>query len=261
MAGVMADVCCLFRSELAYRRSEFLSGLERLGYKAHITLKRHPDPGDILLLWNRRQQECQYATHYEKAGATVIVAENGYLSSREAKSYALAIGHHNGAGIWRVGGPERWAGMGIELHPWRSVGDFLLILAQRGIGEPGVAMPGPWPHQVYHTLPARTAREVRLRRHPGQDKTEPYDALAGAHAAVTWGSGAAIKALAHGYPVFTSFPRWIGAGAAQLLDQADFERPFMDDDARMAMFERLAWAQWSMAEIVSGEAFAWLLQR
>lgn len=257
----MPDAHCLFRAPVAYRRDEFLGGLARLGYKALPGVKRRPEPGDVLLLWNRRNSEEQYASYYERAGGTVLVAENGYMPAWGGKTYALALGHHNGAGSWPVGGPERFASSGVELCPWRPAGKHLLILAQRGIGEKGVAMPPAWSHAAFSSLPHLTRRQVRLRRHPGPAKTEPYDELAGAHAAITWGSGAAIKALAAGYPVFTSFPRWIGAAAALPLDGADLEAPLMDDGKRLAMFERLAWAQHSMAEIISGEAFAWLLGR
>jgi hypothetical protein len=122
-------------------------------------------------------------------------------------------------------------------------------------------MPREWSYATGRALPLRTKRPIRLRRHPGHAKTEPYDDLRNAHAAVTWGSGAAIKALAFGVPVFHAFPRWIGAPSALSLDGSDLEAPLCDDDARLAMFRRLAWAQWPMADIVSGEAFSWLLGR
>lgn len=242
---------------------EFLGGLRRLGYNRDPLPKSRPEPGDLLLMWNRRSVDATYAKNFEHAGGTVIVAENGYINGRDGeKRYALALGHHNGAGRWRVGGPERFEALRLELAPWRMSGDHVLVLPQRGIGEGGVAMPMQWGHRMFVDLQRTLARPVRLRRHPGDlKKSEPYVDLQNAHCAVTWGSGAGIKALAVGIPVFHAFPRWIGAGAASPLDGADLERPFMDDDARLTMFRRLAWAQFTMREIVSGDAFAWLLQR
>jgi hypothetical protein len=73
---------------------------------------------------------------------------------------------------------------------------------------------------------------------------------------VTWGSGAALKALAMGVPVFHTFPQWIGAGAANPLG-SDLEKPFRGD--RLPMFRRLAWAMWPLHELESGAAFAALL--
>lgn len=63
---------------------------------------------------------------------------------------------------------------------------------------------------------------------------------------VTWGSGAAVKALMWGIKVESHYPEWIG--------QQD-----NTDEGRLAMFRRLAWAQWELSEIASGEAFEWLL--
>lgn len=255
----MPFVCSLFRSPSTYRRDEFLSGLKRHGYHAEMMPRRNPQPGDILLLWNRKGREDQTAKVYERAAATVLVAENGYINGADGqKRYALAIGQHNGAGKWRVGGPERFDAMGIELHAWRS-GDEIVLLPQRGIGAPGVAMPLRWVNTTEAMLKRSTRRKISTRRHPGHLKTEPYEALKHAHCAVTWGSGAAIKALAHGIPVFHGLKSWIGAAAASQLDGADIERPKMSDDDRLEMFRRLAWAQWDMAQITSGEAFEWLL--
>jgi hypothetical protein len=71
--------------------------------------------------------------------------------------------------------------------------------------------------------------------------------LANAAKVVTWGSGAAIQALLMGIPVISEMPGWIG-------EQDN------TDAGRLAMFRRLAWAQWRHEEIGSGEAFHWLLQ-
>jgi hypothetical protein len=258
---VTGRACCLFRSTAGvYKRDEFLSGLGRHGFAGQPMPLRTPTPADVLLIWNRIPAFEQYIRPYETVGARVIVTENGYIHGRDgAKRYALALGQHNGAGKWPVGAPERLEKLNLELHPWRSGGESVLLLPQRGIGARGVAMPPQWAHQALAALKGGTRRPVAFRRHPGPLKTEPYAELAQAHCAVTWGSGAAIKALAFGVPVFHGFPAWIGGSAALRLDGADLERPKMDDGARLAMFQGLAWAQWEISEISSGEAFAWLM--
>jgi hypothetical protein len=76
---------------------------------------------------------------------------------------------------------------------------------------------------------------------------------------VTWGSGAAIKAICAGVPVFTDWPKWIGAPAALPLSGADIEEPLCDDAARERMLDKLAWAQHAVAEITSGEPLRRLL--
>lgn len=84
------------------------------------------------------------------------------------------------------------------------------------------------------------------------------DDLSDARCVVTWNSGAALRALLMGVPAFYEFPAWIGAKAALPLTAWPAE-PKRCDEARLAMFRRLAWAQWRIVEIESGEAFAALL--
>lgn len=240
-----------------YRQEIFRSGFQRLGYQIEPRPVSKPDKSDVLVLWNRMRHEDAIAQRYEDHGATVIIAENGYIGTDEkgGKLLALAKRQHNGAGEWRVGDPSRWA---TPLNAWRSDGDFILVLPQRGLGAQGVAMPYGWANTTIRLLRTMTSREVRLRAHPGGAKTEPYDALNGAWAAVTWGSGAAIKALYAGVPVFYGLGSWIGAGASvHLKPGADLERPFLGD--RLPMFQRLSWAQFSEEELRSGWAFDWLL--
>lgn len=198
------------------------------------------------------------ASLYEKAGCKVIIAENGWIGRTNdgGKFYALCLGHHNGAGTWTVGEADRWPLMNVEIKPWRERGKRIVILASRGIGERGVAQPREWPQQVAHWLRKRTGREVVIRAHPGDSHAPVEESLSGAHAVVTWASGAAIKALAAGIPVFHALPQWIGAGAARPIDH-DIEDPFLGD--RLPMFRRLAWAQFSAEEIATGEPFKCLL--
>ena len=96
----------------------------------------------------------------------------------------------------------------------------------------------------------------RIRNHPGMYACVELDVdLANAAAVYTWGSGAAIKALVMGIPVVYDFDNWIGAQAASKIGEP-LKR---DDRARRQMFERLAWAQWSLSEIEDGTAMEHLL--
>lgn len=242
------------RHDKHYRLDAFMSGLKRAGYRVQASHWNRPEPGDVLVIWNRYGQGDGCARLFEKRGGTVLVAENGY-TGKDAKGgpwYALSKWQHNGAGEWVVGGPERWRGFGMELAPWRD-GKEYVVLPQRGIGPHGVAMPRNWHKQLALPVP------YRVRPHPGQGEAVPLaEDLAKAKAVVTWGSGAAIKALMLGVPVFYDFRRWIGAGAGLPLSRVGSE-PLRCDFARLRMFERLAWAQWRISEISSGEAFTTLL--
>lgn len=260
----MPRVHIALRTVPVFRFEAFHEGFRRLGYDIAPAVPNRIETDDVLVIWNRRADQERMARAYEAAGARVVVAENAYLQPGRDKHFALALGHHNGAGTWPysvkgwpvLSRPERWPELDIRAEPWRETGDFIVVLPQRGIGERGVAMPHTWLAETLTWLRAATRRPVRVRRHPGNGGADPSPDFRDAWAAVTWGSGAAIKAVVAGVPVFHGLRSWIGAPAAHRIGH-DLERPYLG--YRIPMLERLAWAQWSVAEVESGEAFRWLL--
>lgn len=242
----------LFKPGLHYRSEVFAAGLRVAGYEPLSQVPSTIKPGDVLITWNRMGEGHSRARDFEAAGAKVLVVENGFLGKdfRDEQWFAMARNHHNGVGMWHVGGPERWDSWGIELEPWRKPGGECVILAQRGIGEQHLRAPDGWLQLAVSTT------KGRIRRHPGTDKKAislEMD-LARASSVATWSSGAALKALVVGIPVFYGLPKWIGAKAGRPL--AEFKSgPICNDEKRLAMFQRLAWAQWSLTEIENGSAF------
>lgn len=249
------------RPGVHYRREAFQCGLERCGYSVVHGVTLSPKPGDVLVIWNRYRENAQSALAFEAKKLPVLVAENGYLGNDFANDrwYALARNHHNGAGTWPIGDASRWDSLGVPLAPWRTRGE-LVVLPQRGIGPPGVAMPAGWPTRVIALL-QRHGISARVRPHPGIGDAIPLEEdLARAGAVVTWGSGAAIKALAWGIPVFSEFDSWIARGASLPIAGGLLNgQALRDDSARLATFRRLAWAQWRLEEIAAGRAFEALL--
>ena len=232
------------RHAVPARHAAFTTGLTRAGFTVTDKLTTRPAPGDILVTWNRLQDGRLAADAFESRGNQVLVAENASWGNAFAGHhwYTVARRFHNTAGMFPVGGRERWASLGVELQPWRLAGETV-ILPQRGIGPPQVAMPRHWPAQ------ALKRHGGRVRHHPGQGPAVDLQLdLAQAGRAVTWGSGAAVKALMWGIPVVSEMPGWIG-------EQDN------TDAGRLAMLERLAWAQWKLEEIASGEPFMRLLNR
>ena len=239
-----------------YKRDAFILGFAKLGYNVQIdTLPKRINPEDVLVIWNRNTPQESLAERFEQAGATVVVAENGYigLDKQGEKLIALAKAHHNGLGEWNFKDePARE----LKLEPWRKSGSNILILAQRGIGERGVAQPAGWEYHMLRHLEKVSKRKIILKSHPGvlKQDLEPY--FKDCWAAVTWGSGAAIKALAAGIPVFYQLKGWIGGTAASF--SKDIENPVYGE--RQEMFNKLSWAQWEVDKISSGEALSFLLQ-
>jgi hypothetical protein len=231
------------RYTLPERIAVFTSGLQRLGYEVVPGVTTTPGDRDILVTWNRIKHGDVAAREFEARGRPVLVTENASWGNHFAGAdwYSLALNYHNSAGRFQIGGPERWDDLGVELDHWR-VGHGMLILPQRGIGPPGVAMPAGWIDDAYRR------HGGRVRRHPGRDKCRPLeDDLEGIGKVVTWGSGAAIKALMWGIPAVSEMPGWIGEQDNTC-------------DGRLAMFRRLAWAQTRISEIKDGSAFDRLLR-
>lgn len=253
--AVSARACVALRSNDYYRADVFAEGLRRHGFQVEKEWQRQPRPDDLLLLWNRGRGMDAIADIYEAAGARVVIAENGYIGkpAEDGKFYALALDQHNGAGRWYVGDHARFE---IPDRPWRKQGKHIVVLPQRGIGARGVAMPSGWLASVTKRLAQMTDRPVHIRHHPGASKADPEPDFRDAHCAVTWGSGAGIKAIRAGIPVFHDLPKWIGAcAAARLAGQIDS----CDMPSREQLWRRISWAQWALDEIGSGEAFDRLL--
>lgn len=201
-------------------------------------LTTEPGNKDILVTWNRIGQGHVAAERFEALGRPVLVTENASWGNEFAGDhwYTMVLGMHNTSGRFPVGSTDRWRELCVELGPWRVEGETV-VLPQRGIGPVGTAMPRDWTRQ----------QRGRVRAHPGRTVGKSLqEDLSSARKVVTWGSGAAIKALMWGIEVESHMPGWIG-------EQDN------TNEGRLAMFHRLAWAQWRLSEIKSGEAFEWLL--
>lgn len=239
--------------------AEFAAGLRACGYEV-VPEIRNPGPDDVLVTWNRSGLHNTAAKRFEAAKARVIVVENGYLGVqwRGTRWFAAALTHHNGCGHWFVGGPERWDSWGVELAQMRPWDGRALVLAQRGIGEPSLVAPPRFSEDWCRVFGGRFG--ARIRRHPGTQRTGPTleQDLEGVSHAVTWASGAALKAMLAGCWCWHGLPGWIGEPASLCVKHLpQVAGPWQD--LRLETFRRLAWAMWTAEEFVAGEPFRRLL--
>lgn len=223
------------------RLKAFVSGIERHGYRAEIGFPDRIGPKDIFLSWNRINMGNVVAQQFQDRGQTVLIAENAAWGNSflGGRWYSLARNYHNTANCVPYFGPEFWDRLRVRLEPFREPGNTL-ILPQRGIGSAPTRMPVGW------AIQAQQKYGGTIRPHPGKSAIPLEPALVGVSRVVTWGSGAAIKALMSGCKVVSEMPNWIG-------EQDNTE------EGRLEMFRHLACAQWPLHEIESGEAFACLL--
>jgi len=245
----------MLRAAPRCRREAFSSGLAAAGFQVRDRLDR-PEPGDVLVIWNRYSGTAETAAHFESMGARVLVAENCPLGNdwRGGAWFSLA-GRHVAmtGGDIRDGGASRWDGWGVELAPFRADGTETVILAQRGIGHNDVRSPVMWAETT------QRKHGGRIRTHPGNSKPPPLaDDLENAKEVITWSSAGAVQALAMGIPVWHDHPQFAMAAGCRRLSLHP-SAPARDEAARLAAFRRLAWAMWTVQEIESGEAFGHLL--
>jgi hypothetical protein len=258
---------CLIREYPHYRREAFVAGLARAGYQVSVGHPGRSRPGDLLVIWNRYGHYDQVASAHERAGGIVLVAENGYIGQDKdgVQLYALAVHGHNGSGWWPEGDGARWEELGVEIKPWRAEGEHLYVRGQRGIGTSLMASPPQWHHALGKVLRRTSKRKVVVVDHPGKPACQPGQVavlqrdMDGAHACLIWSSAVGVRALVEGVPAFYSAPHWVCAGAA-LRGLERLEDPLMDDEVRLRALERMAWAQWTVAELASGEPFKRLVE-
>lgn len=257
----MKTAYILIRDQPPYRREAFCQGAIANGFRVSHGYPHKCNPDDVVVIWNRYAHWHDAACVADRAGAKVIVAENGYMGKdQDARQfYALALDGHNGSGSWKVGGPERWKALGIELKPWRQDGRHIVVRQQRGIGTSQMASPPHWHDKMAKLLQATTKRPVVIRQHPAlcQIRRPLFVDLENAWALVTWASSDAGKALVQGIPVFYCAPHLVCEDACRKW-AGDIEDVLMGD--RLGAMQKMAWAQWSVDEIASGVAFRHLLE-
>lgn len=250
---------CLIRPEPCYRRAAFEKGLKRAGYT--LTTSLVPARArDVLVTWNRMKGSAEATCErWEAAGGIVLVAENGYLQALDKTHknyYALSVGqHHRGRNA--ADGTNRFSRLGWTPKPQRTAGREVLVLAQRGIGSRLMASPPQWAEKAAVLLRRQTKLPVRIRYHPGVrlDPVPLEQDLKDAVACVIWSSGAGVRALVEGVPVFYAAPHWIAQDGALRLEQFALPVPPMCAASLDAAFRRVAWGQWHFDEIASGEPF------
>lgn len=249
------------------RRVSFINGFARLGF---IVQQSAPPEqmrkGDAVVIWNHTARSNQSVERAQQDEAAVIVAENGYFGTDATgwKKYALALDGHNGSGRWYVGDRSRLEAANLSFKPLRPIPHEgrVLIAAQRGIGSAIMRSPHNFENHINADIQARRPGrfDVRIRPHPGRH-TPPstlLDDLSQSDALVVWSSNCATAALIEGVPTFYYAPTIVSAGAA-VPYKSGFPDMATDEAAREAAFHRMSWAQWTLAEIDSGEAFKTLL--
>lgn len=175
--------------------------------------------------------------------------------------------------------PKRWEklskNLNIQLRPWRTTGEHILICLQR---NGGWSMRGldvqTWLDQTILEIRRHSKkRPIIVRLHPGDKKmprlikinhknvrlsNNPSDIrkdLKNAWATVLYNSSPAVASAIEGVPVFLTDPKPQHSQAQPVAntDISKIENPLMPE--RQEWIEKLAMCHWNFDELKSGEAW------
>ena len=253
------------KKDPVYRREAFEAGVKAHGYK--VIDRPEFGENDLFVTWNLHGHNETLAANARKAGAKVIVAENGAIGKDKngIQLYSMARDAHH-AGRWFVDQSDRsrWDALGIPVLPWQNREDgHVLICGQRGIGSRLMASPPAFERNTEQELKRAGFKNVRIRFHPGRTPSKAptplEDDLKGARVCAIWSSMSGVKALTQGIPVAYFAPAWVGSwGATQGVAGVEFPRA--DDELRMKALIAVSWYQWTVDEITRGVPFDHLLR-
>lgn len=245
----------------------FAEGLRRHGWAVDMM----PEPGgscDLLVLWGTRKQD---AIHQQiRDGGQVCILERGYLGDRFAWSSVSFGGGLNGRAEFRGvrSDPARFdRHFGHLMRPWRAKEGYALLIGQvpgdMSLAGVGGSLDG-WYADVTAVLAAK-GYDVRFRPHPvavqrGKRFAMPVGAkpvggaldvvVAGAAIVVTFNSNTAVESVLAGVPT-VAIDR--GSMAWPVTTHFLETEPQMPD--RETWAAELAWKQWTLDEMASGECW------
>lgn len=251
------------RSEVGVSKQlvAFSKGLERHGIQPEVHLPGHVSSCDLAVTWGvKRRPEML-------SGRRCLVLERGYFGDRIGKWTSAGFDGLNGFADFLNGDKDsarfdRHYGEGF-LQPWRESekSDLVLIMGQvQGDASLRGTNIRLWYAQVAD-LCQRHGHRVGFRSHPLYKSPVPSarclavtgtleEALAKAKWVVTFNSNSGVDAVVAGVPTVTMDA---GSMAFPVTGHVPFEEPPRPDRSRWAA--RMAWAQWTMEELESGDAW------
>lgn len=238
-----------------------MKGMRLLSDTPSIFSKRKLSETDLAVFWSWKQPEI--AAAIIDSGRHVLVMERGFLQPRN-EWVSLAIDGFNNRGKFAPApdGGARWQRLfAHHLKPWRSGGDYALLIGQ----VPGDAALNGTDIVAWAATQAQKlidlGHKVVYRPHPeGPTPCPPgaslstrslVDDLAGAERVVTYNSTTAVEAILAGIPTVVSDEGTVAYPMCSHQLEAPLARP-----DRSAWCHDIAWRQWSIDELADGTAWS-----
>lgn len=244
----------------------FGAGLKRHGWKTSIGIE--PNESDLLVFWGIRRQEI--IAEQKRRGGEVCILERGYLGDRFKWTSVSFGGGLNGRGEFR--GISKDASrferhFGHLMQPWRRQDGYALLIGQVAGDMSLKAVNGDLSRWYIETSNAlrKAGHDVRFRPHPGTIKRGTpihvptgvkmtsgtlVDAIAGASIVVTYNSNTGVESVLAGAPTVAAD---VGSMAWPMTSHNVGDEPVTPDRSQWA--SDLAWKQWQLAEMESGECW------
>jgi len=246
----------------------FIDGLKRHGMKAEWLHESNYKPSDLAVIWGVRfphiikgQKDC---------GGDYLVMERGYFRDR-LKYCSLGYNGLNGNAEFLAENspPDRWEKHGVEVKPWKTDGEYILLLGQvRGDQSVKHLDIRDWYREVVTEVKRQTDMPIYFRPHPqarqfdGIMQVEGYktgtleEAFEGAARAITFNSNSGVDAILNGVPLIAMDRGSMAWEVAQ--NEIEMEHVLFD---RTQWLNDLAYKQWTLEEIARGKAWTHLKRK
>lgn len=173
--------------------------------------------------------------------------------------------------------PVRWKkiskDLNLNLKPWRSSGNHILLCLQRNGGwSMGGLSSIDWMNSTIANIRKYSNRPIIVRAHPGDKKIKSIlkvnyknvtlstkenliDDLRGAWATVVYNSSPSVASIIEGIPAFLTdkVPQHSQSFDVANTDISNIENPIMPE--RQQWVEKLSMCHWKFDELKSGEAW------
>ncbi|MGH7026610.1 glycosyltransferase [Brevundimonas sp.] len=211
---------------------------------------------NIPVVWGVLRNSDRVVAAARAEGRDFFYTDHAYFGRGHYLNYRITRNAHE-AGQVRDCPPDRAKALGLELSPWRRGDSTILVCPPTQYFMDAHGCPD-WLNETLATLRACTDRPVEIRGKPVPgDPSEPLEsALGRAYAIVTHSSNIAVEAAVAGVPVFVA-PTSAAAPVGE-TDLTRIEQPARPD--REAWLSHLAYSQFTLDEIASGEAWRLLLE-
>ena len=211
--------------------------------------------------------------HFRNQGKPVIVLEVGML--QRGHTWKMGINGTGSAASYGHGlDLQRPQKLNLQLKPWHTTGDDIVVALQRDDSEQWAGQPPveKWLKQTVNQLRQVTQRSIVIRSHPRREVVvlpgcvidkplsmpNTYDdfdfdrVLNNAWAVVNWNSGPGSQAVMSGVPAFVG--RDSLAAPVANLDWSQIETPARPD--RSEWLINLSHTEWTCDELATGKPIA-----